>query len=100
MRDPRRRVGARLYAPGMQFIAILIVAALWAKWGWILILAIAAIWMGCRIVKEFRRAHAAYRAVIDAENDRLDGLRRRADQQHNWRMQGDPRGTYGESAAT
>jgi hypothetical protein len=84
----------------MQFIAILIVAALWAKWGWILIVAAVGVWLICRLVKECQRVKAANDAAADAEAARLDGLRARADQQHNWRMQGDPRGTYGESAGT
>jgi hypothetical protein len=84
----------------MQFIAILCVAALWAKWGWVLIALVAGIWLVHRGVKEWRRSAAEIREREAAEQARLDGLRARADQQHNWRMQGDPRGTYGESAAT
>jgi hypothetical protein len=80
----------------MQFIAILIVAALWVKWGWILIAAVVVAWLVYRMVKEFRLAHTERLAGEAAEQARVDGFRARADQQHNWRMQGSPRGTYGE----
>jgi hypothetical protein len=83
----------------MQFIAVLIVAALWAKSGWVLIAAAVVGYVGHRLVKEIRRARADAEAAAAAEAERLEGLRARADQQHNWRMQGDPRGTYGESAS-
>jgi hypothetical protein len=33
---------------------------------------------------------------IDSERARLSEICARADEQHNWVMQGDPRGTYGE----
>jgi hypothetical protein len=80
----------------IQFIAILIVAALWANWGWVLIALCVGAYIVHRLVKEIRRARADAEAAAAAEAERLEGLRARADQQYTWRMQGDPRGTYGE----
>jgi hypothetical protein len=55
------------------------------------------VYVAHRIVKELRRHKAEVQAAADAEAERLDGLRARADQQQAWRMAGDPRGIYGES---
>jgi hypothetical protein len=80
----------------MQFIALLIVVALVVKFWWL----IAA------VVGMFCAAHWTRRAVdrhagrVEAECRRVAGLVARADQQHNWVIRGDPRGTYGEPAAT
>jgi hypothetical protein len=79
----------------MQFIAVLIVAALFVKLFWVLVAAIAAVWLGYRVGKEWRR----HQAGVAAEARRVDEIRARADQQHAWVMQGDPRGTYGENIA-
>jgi hypothetical protein len=79
----------------MQFVALLIVVALTVKFWWV----IAA------VVGMFCAAHWTRRAVdrhaehVEAERRRLAGLVARADQQHNWTMQGDPRGTFGEYPA-
>ena len=54
-----------------------------------LIAAAVVSYVGYRVVKEIG-------AWAAAERERIEGLRARADQQYNWRMQGDPRGTYGE----
>jgi nitrate/nitrite transporter NarK len=83
----------------MQFLVVLCVAALFVRYFWVLVAGIAVAWLVRIIVKEWRAQSAEIRAAREAEAARLDGLRARADQQHNWRMQGDPRGTYGETLA-
>jgi hypothetical protein len=94
--NPPLDVGARRYGRAVQLIAILIVAALWAKWGWILIAICVGIYVVNRAIKEWRRYDAKVQAAAAAEKERLDGLRARADQQQALRLAGDPRGTYGE----
>jgi hypothetical protein len=42
-----------------------------------------------------RRVADRHAARVEAERSRLAGLVARPDQQHDWAMQGDPRGTYG-----
>jgi nitrate/nitrite transporter NarK len=75
----------------MQFVALLIVVALVVKFWWL----IAA------VVGMFCAAHWTRRAVdrhaerVEVERRRLAELVARADQQHNWVMQGNPRGTFG-----
>jgi hypothetical protein len=81
----------------MQFIAILIVAALWAKCGLVLIAIVAGAYALHRVVCMMRASTADAKAAAVAEADRWDRLGARADQQHAWVMLGDPRGTYGES---
>ena len=44
-----------------------------------------------------RRVAGRYVERIEAERRRLVGIVARADQQHAWVMQGDLRGTFGES---
>jgi hypothetical protein len=81
----------------MQFHAILIVAALWAKWGLVLIGMLIAIVAGAyalqQVVRQIRASNA------DAEADRLDRLRARAGEQHAWVHAGDLREIYGEFPA-
>jgi hypothetical protein len=84
----------------MQFIAVLIVAALFVKYFWVLVAVIAGIYVAYRIGREIRRWQAEADAAAAAKAERVDGLRARADQQNQWVMQGDPRGTFGESAST
>jgi hypothetical protein len=79
----------------VQLLAILIVAALWVKYFWLFVLGVALIWIGSFCRKEWRAERARVAAAAEAERERIDGLLERADQQHNWRMQGDPRGIYG-----
>jgi type II secretory pathway pseudopilin PulG len=88
----------------MQFHAILIVAALWAKWGLVLIGMLIAIVAGAsalqQVVRQIRadNADAEVAAEADAEAaaeaDRLDRLRARAGQQHAWVHASDLRGIY------
>jgi nitrate/nitrite transporter NarK len=81
----------------MQFLAVLIVAALFVKYFWVLVAGVAAAWVVRIIIRAWRQQSSEIHAARAAEYARLDGLRSRADQQHNWVMQGDPRGTYGDS---
>jgi hypothetical protein len=78
-----------------QLIAILIVAALFVKYFWALMLGVALIWIGSFCRKQWRAERARAAAAAEAEQARIDGLRERADQQQAWRLAGDPRGTYG-----
>jgi hypothetical protein len=47
-----------------------------------------------------RRVVDRHAERVNAERRRVAELVGRADRQHNWVLQGDPRGTFGESAAT
>jgi hypothetical protein len=71
---------------------VLVVAALFVKYFWVLVAVIAAIWAVIQARKAWRR----YQAAIAAEERCLDEIRERADRQHQWVMAGDDRGTYGE----
>jgi lysylphosphatidylglycerol synthetase-like protein (DUF2156 family) len=74
-----------------QFLATLIVVALVMKFIWWLIAGAAIILFGVVSVKAWEH----HTASLDAEAKRLDAIRARADEQHTWVIQGDPRGTYG-----
>ena len=79
----------------MQFVALLVAVALVVKFWWLI----------AGVVGMFCAAHWTRRAAdrhaerVEAEQRWLAGLVARADQQHNWAMQGDPRGTFGEYPA-
>jgi hypothetical protein len=79
----------------MQFLVVLIVAALVVKFWWLIVAVVgmfcAAHWTRLAVDRHTER--------VEAERRRLAGLVARADRQHNWVMQGDPRGTYGENLA-
>lgn len=47
-----------------------------------------------------RRVVDRHAERVNAERRRVAELVGRADRQHNWVLPGDPRGTFGESAAT
>jgi nitrate/nitrite transporter NarK len=79
----------------MQFLVVLVVAALFVKYFWLLVAVIAAIWAVIQARKAWRR----YQAAVAAEERRIDEIRERADRQHHWVMVGDDRGTYGEFPA-
>jgi hypothetical protein len=76
----------------MQLVALLIVVGLLVKMWPVIVgvvgLIVAAYW-GRRVADR----HVERRA---AECRRVAELVARADRQHNWVMQGDPRGTYGD----
>jgi len=76
-------------------LAVLIAAALVVKF-WPVIVAVVGVIVA---VHWGRRAVDRHAERVEAERRRLAGLVARADQQHNWTVQGDPRGTYGESLA-
>lgn len=79
---------------GMLVWAVTVVIA--AKVFWWVVGAAAFVatlrWIEKTIDRHLERAHEARMAVARRNTE----LAERADQQHNWRMQGDPRGTYGE----
>jgi nitrate/nitrite transporter NarK len=77
----------------------LVVAALAVKLFWYIVGITIAIVVVVKTVKWGRRAAALGAARIEAEERRLAEIAARADQQHNWTMQGDPRGTFGEFPA-
>ncbi len=79
----------------MQFLVVLIGVALVVKFWWVIV---SGVGIFCA-VHWGRRAADRHAERVDAERRRLAGLVARADQQHNWTMQGDPRGTYGENLA-
>lgn len=74
-----------------QLLGLLFVAgavALYLKW----ILLGVAIWAGVRLV---RRGLLAIETAQGRRQAELAAIRARADQQHQWVMQGDDRGVYG-----
>ena len=79
----------------MQFLAVLIVAALFVRYFWLLAAGAVAIWAVIQARKAWRR----YQADVAAEEQRLDEDRARADRLHAWVLAGDPRCTYGENLA-
>jgi hypothetical protein len=80
----------------VEFVALLVAVGLVVKFWWLLVgvvgMIVAAHWTRLAVDRHFARAAAERRRVAE--------LVARADRQHNWVMQGDPRDTYGESAAT
>jgi len=79
----------------MQFLAVLVVVALVVKFWWLIV---AVVVMFC-VAHWTRRAVDRHAERVEAEQRRLAGLVDRPDRQHNWAMQGDPRGTFGEYPA-
>jgi hypothetical protein len=78
-----------------QFFGTLIIVALVFHLIWWIVAAvgIAALTVSL-LAAAFYAAH-----LVDARAARLAGLRARADQQHQWVMQGDERGIHGEFPA-
>jgi hypothetical protein len=76
----------------VQLVALLVVVALVVKFWWLIA---AAVGMFC-VVHWTRRVADARAERVEVERRRLAGLVARADRQHNWVLQGDPRGTFGE----
>ena len=75
---------------GVLFVVGLIIKFIW----WILgALALAAAYFVIRAVVRQHNADTA------ARNQRMAAMAARADQQHNWVMQGDDRGVYGPDCA-
>jgi hypothetical protein len=76
----------------MQFIVLLLAVGLVVRYWWLVAavvgMIVAAYWA--------RLAVDRHLAGVAAQRRRLAGLAARADRQHNWVMQGDPRGTYGD----
>jgi hypothetical protein len=65
------------------------------KYWWLIACLIGSIVAVYRAVRAFDR----HDDRVEAERRRLAGIVARADQQHAWVMQGDPRGTFGEAAS-
>ena len=80
----------------MEYLPILIIAALWAKCGLVLIAAVIGAYALHRVVREFRTSNADAVAATKANVDRLDDLGAHAGMQHAGVKQGDPRGNYSE----
>jgi hypothetical protein len=80
----------------VELVALLFAVGLavkfWPVIAGIIGLLAAGYWSRLAVDRRFARA--------TAERRRLAEIVERADRQHNWVMQGDPRGTYGDSAAT
>jgi hypothetical protein len=77
----------------MQLVALLMVVGLAVKFWWL----IAGV-IGLIVAVDWGR-RAAYRHAerVEAECRRLAEIAARGDQQHEWVMQGDDRGVFGES---
>jgi hypothetical protein len=80
----------------VELVVLLFAVGLVVRY-WYLIAAVVTMFCAARWT---RLAVDRHFARVDAERRRLAGLVARADRQHNWVMQGDPSGTFGESAAT
>jgi hypothetical protein len=94
--NPRRRVGGRAYPRRMQFLVVLVVAAVFVKYFWVLVGVVAGAYVMHLLVREIRRS----RAVAAAEAERIEAIRARADKQEERVLHGDPRGIYGETLST
>jgi hypothetical protein len=75
----------------MQFVALLIGVALVVKFWWLIVGIVAVTYAGYPVVRAVDR----HEECVEAERRRLAEIAERADQQHDWAMRGDPRGTYG-----
>jgi hypothetical protein len=75
----------------MQFLVVLVGAALFVKYFWSLVAVVASLWLAHRIARAVRE----HQDAVVAEAQRIDEIRARADQQHEWVVRGDSRGTYG-----
>jgi hypothetical protein len=74
-----------------QLIGTLLLVGFMLKYWWLIVLVVAAVIL-------FKWAPvwwAAHEASVAAEEKRLAEVAARADQQHNWVMQGDDRGLWG-----
>lgn len=70
---------------------------LWAMPGLLVIIGVAlVIWL---MMREVRRQGEKEIAQRKARRAREMAILRRADEQHNLRMQGDPRGVYGDATS-
>jgi len=83
----------------MRIVAQLVGTLLWVgfvlKYWWLIALVVAAI-AACKFAPE---VWARRQAAVAAERSRLAAIVARADQQHEWVLAGDPRGTYGATRA-
>jgi type VI protein secretion system component VasK len=83
----------------MQFVVLLIAVALVVKFWWVIVAVCFVGWLIWSLMSGYRRARDELEWERQAEADRVDGLRRRADQQQAWRLTGDPRGVFGDESA-
>jgi nitrate/nitrite transporter NarK len=83
----------------MQLVALLIVAALVVKFWPYIVGTVAGIVVIVWLVRYGMRAADLSWEREQSKRRRLAELAARADQQHEWVMRGDPRGTYGEYPA-
>lgn len=84
VRDDRR--------PQLAAVALTVLFVAWVM-GWLWWLAAAAALYGAARLGWW--AYLRYRTAAVAEVDRRAQIAARADQQHAWRLAGDPRGTFG-----
>jgi hypothetical protein len=92
----RRRYESRSGGGGFfGLIGVLLIIGLIIKFIWWIIGAAALVGL-CFLIRAILRADARQRAIVA---QRIDELAARADQQHNWVMQGDDRGIYGSHGA-
>jgi flagellar biosynthesis/type III secretory pathway M-ring protein FliF/YscJ len=75
------------------FGVLLLVGLIGLYWKWIV--GAVVVWF---VVREAGRLREQSAAAAETERVRLAALAARADQQHMWAMQGDPRGMYSEEA--
>jgi hypothetical protein len=78
-----------------QFIGLLLVAAIVVHFFWWIAAAVAIV----VAYKLGRRMWCAQQAADEAERQRQDELRARADRHLKWWRVGDPRGLYGAAGA-
>jgi len=92
----RRRYESRSGGGGfVGLIGVLFIIGLIIKFIWWIVGAAALVGL-FYLIRAILRAHARQRAILA---QRMNELAARADQQHNWVMQGDDRGIYGPQGA-
>lgn len=79
----------------MQFLLLLVAVGFIIKFWWLIVGVVGLIVVGYLA----RRAVDRHAERVNAERRNVAELVARADRQHNWVMQGDPRGTYGDYLA-
>jgi nitrate/nitrite transporter NarK len=79
----------------MQFICTLLVVGFVLAYWWVIALIIGVVALICGVIVAWH----TYESSAERLAKRDAAVAARADQQHRWVMEGDPRGTYGPAGA-
>lgn len=82
----------------MQFVALLIVVALVVEYWWVIVAGCFVTWLIYALVRDYRIARDELEWERQAEADRVEGLRRRADEQFARWLAGDSRGVCSDES--